>query len=303
MYNHATSNLGGKVVIVTISNAHGISIGYINKGCELNILSSAQIYFDINGNTSFHAIVYGASSDLGSNSLNIAQGAKLAFEKDGNVKWYEQESDYNDINDSGSNKYINYSSVTRIVPGLAETTPWTLPTEIEADAEDNTAKKNIAEYQSQFNSVLDEYNKLINDCSYQGINLLKGGNLKVVFNEHRSHVFNVLGQDITAAAIGLNEALWQTASDINQSVSELTQAITTLRSLAESLGNQYSIIQTRADFTEGLTDILETGADDLTLADMNEASAQYLSLQTRQQLALNSLSLAAQSAQSVLSLF
>ena len=81
------------------------------------------------------------------------------------------------------------------------------------------------------------------------------------------------------------------------------QSITTLRSLAESLGNQYSIIQTRADFTEGLTDILETGADELTLADMNEASAQYLSLQTRQQLALNSLSLAAQSAQSVLSLF
>ena len=47
----------------------------------------------------------------------------------------------------------------------------------------------------------------------------------------------------------------------------------------------------------------QPGADELTLADMNEASAQYLSLQTRQQLALNSLSLAAQSAQSVLSLF
>ena len=302
MYNHATSNLGGKVVIVTISNAHGISIGYTNKGCELNILSSAQIYFDINGNAHFHAIIYGVNSDLGSNSLNIAQGAKLAFEKDGNVKWYEQESDYKDIN-TGTAKYIDYYSVTRIVPGLAETTPWTLPTGIEADEEDNTAKKNITEYQSQFNSVLGEYNKLINDCSYQGINLLKGGNLKVVFNEHRSHVFNVLGQDITATAIGLNEALWQTTGDINRSVTELTQAITTLRSLAESLGNQYSIIQTRADFTEGLTDILETGADELTLADMNEASAQYLSLQTRQQLALNSLSLAAQSAQSVLSLF
>ena len=302
MYNHATSNLGGKVVIVTISNAHGISIGYTNKGCELNILSSAQIYFDINGNAHFHAIIYGVNSDLGSNSLNIAQGAKLAFEKDGNVKWYEQESDYKDIN-TGTAKYIDYYSVTRIVPGLAETTPWTLPTGIEADEEDNTAKKNITEYQSQFNSVLGEYNKLINDCSYQGINLLKGGNLKVVFNEHRSHVFNVLGQDITATAIGLNEALWQTTGDINRSVTELTQAITTLRSLAESLGNQYSIIQTRADFTEGLTDILEVGADELTLADMNEASAQYLSLQTRQQLALNSLSLAAQSAQSVLSLF
>ena len=39
------------------------------------------------------------------------------------------------------------------------------------------------------------------------------------------------------------------------------------------------------------------------LADMNEASAEYLMLQTRQQLAVNSLSLASKSASSILSLF
>ena len=92
-------------------------------------------------------------------------------------------------------------------------------------------------------------------------------------------------------------------ADINKAIDELNTAITTLRSLAEELGNQYSIITTRINFTEALTDVLETGADDLTLADMNEASAQYLSLQTRQQLAINSLSLASQSARSILSLF
>ena len=49
--------------------------------------------------------------------------------------------------------------------------------------------------------------------------------------------------------------------------------------------------------------MLEVGADKLVLADMNEASAEYLMLQTRQQLAVNSLSLASQSAKSVLNLF
>ena len=44
-------------------------------------------------------------------------------------------------------------------------------------------------------------------------------------------------------------------------------------------------------------------ADKLTLADMNEESANMLALQTRQQLAINSLSLASQAAQSVLKLF
>ena len=297
---NSKTNIEGNINITTLGvDGFGIVNSGDDSGNYTFVASTAQIYF----NTSYLEIYHAKDRGAGNNILEIAQGAKLAFEKNDNVKWYEVSQDYKDENDSGANKYITPDNITTMIPGISETTPWTLPTGIEADEEDNTAKKNITEYQSQFNSVLGEYNKLINDCSYQGINLLKGGNLKVVFNEHRLNVFNVLGQDITAAAIGLNEALWQTTGDINQSVSELTNAITTLRSLAESLGNQYSIIQTRADFTEGLTDILETGADELTLADMNEASAQYLSLQTRQQLALNSLSLAAQSAQSVLSLF
>ena len=154
-----------------------------------------------------------------------------------------------------------------------------------------------------FSLFSEKGDKLLSDCGYQGINLLKGGNLKLTFDENREHKFNVLGQDISSVQLGINEALWQNQGDINTSIDELKTAITTLRSLAEELGNQYSVIKTRINFTEGLSDILQTGADDLTLADMNEASAQYLSLQTRQQLAINSLSLAAQSASSVLSLF
>ena len=76
-----------------------------------------------------------------------------------------------------------------------------------------------------------------------------------------------------------------------------------LRDMASEFGNNYSIVQTRQDFTENLINVLEEGADNLTLADMNEESANMLALQTRQQLAINSLSLASQAAQSVLSLF
>ena len=180
-----------------------------------------------------------------------------------------------------------------------------MPTSIEADSDDeeDTPKKNVEAYQNQFNTALKEYDKLLSDCGYQGINLLKGGNLKLTFDENRQHIFNISGRDISSNKLGLNEALWQTQGDINKAIDELNASITTLRSLAEELGNQYSIITTRINFTEALTDVLETGADDLTLADMNEASAQYLSLETRQQLAINSLSLAAISAKSILSLF
>jgi len=48
---------------------------------------------------------------------------------------------------------------------------------------------------------------------------------------------------------------------------------------------------------------LQTGSDGLTLADMNEESANMLALQTQQSLATTALSLSSQAQQSVLKLF
>ena len=48
---------------------------------------------------------------------------------------------------------------------------------------------------------------------------------------------------------------------------------------------------------------LQTGADNLVLADTNEEGANLLALQTRQQLSTTALSLAAQADQAVLRLF
>ena len=63
------------------------------------------------------------------------------------------------------------------------------------------------------------------------------------------------------------------------------------------------MVQTRQDFTKSMIDTLQTGSDNLVLADTNAEGANLLALQTRQSLATTSLSLAAQSAQNVLKLF
>ena len=108
---------------------------------------------------------------------------------------------------------------------------------------------------------------------------------------------------MSSAALGVSAAAWENISDVEASLRQIADALTSIRGFQQELGNNYSIIQTRQLFTEGLADILETGADNLVLADMNEESANYLALQTRQQLAVNSLSLASQSAQGILGLF
>ena len=169
----------------------------------------------------------------------------------------------------------------------------------------------LKSYQDQFNAIRAQAEKLINDTSYQGINLLKGQKLTVVFNEGRTNSLDVQVENLldTEGSKGIAvlkaNVDWTGASatTVDAAISAVTAGMSKLRSVSSELGNNYSIIQTRQNFTEALIDVLETGSDNLVLADMNEESANYLALQTRQQLAINSLSLASQSAQSILSLF
>ena len=156
---------------------------------------------------------------------------------------------------------------------------------------------------SQYNSILNQYDALIKDASYKGINLLQTDKLTVKFNEDNTAGLNVQGKDMNTKALGLTTLNWQSQEDINKSIEELASAINSLRSYSSELGNNYNIITSRQDFTESLINVLTEGADKLTLADMNEESANMLSLQTRQQLAINSLSLASQASQSILKLF
>ena len=156
---------------------------------------------------------------------------------------------------------------------------------------------------SLYTQTLAQYDALIKDASYKGINLLQGDKLNVKFNESGSAALLVKGRNMSSAALGLQMMDWQTQGDIAQSLKEISAALKSIRSYSAELGNNYSIITNRQDFTENLINILTEGADKLTLADMNEESANMLALQTRQQLAINSLSLASQASQAVLKLF
>lgn len=160
----------------------------------------------------------------------------------------------------------------------------------------------------QYNEILDQIDQLAKDSGYKGVNLLQGNSLKVVFNEDRSSYLTINGTfaDTSDEGLKISRAEDWTNPDneaIDASISELENAITSLRNKASEFGNNYSIVENRENFTESLINVLEEGSDKLTLADMNEESANMLALQTRQQLAINSLSLASQAAQSVLSLF
>jgi len=161
----------------------------------------------------------------------------------------------------------------------------------------------------QFNALLTQIDSLANDSSFGGTNLLQASpdNLTVTFNEDGSSALTISGIDTSTATSGLNVAgatnNFAGDTDINNAITSVNVALTTLRSNAATLGSNATVLQTRLNFTEDLVNTLVSGAGKLTLADLNEESANLLALQTRQQLGINSLSLAAQSERSILALF
>lgn len=86
----------------------------------------------------------------------------------------------------------------------------------------------------------------------------------------------------------------------------LSNAIDTLDDALETqnarLATNLNIITVRQTFSEDMIGTLEAGADNLVLADINEEAANLTALQTRQSLAIQSLSLSSTQSQQVLRL-
>jgi flagellin-like hook-associated protein FlgL len=160
--------------------------------------------------------------------------------------------------------------------------------------------------ESDYNNVLSQIDALANDASYNGINLLKGDTLKVIFNEAGTSSLTIAG--VTYNSTGLNltavgAGTFQNNTNIDTEIGKLDTALTTLRTQASKFGSNLTTVQTRQDFTKSMIATLQTGADVLVLADTNEEGANLLALQTRQSLSSTALSLSAQNDRAVLRLF
>lgn len=161
----------------------------------------------------------------------------------------------------------------------------------------------LTQLQDDFNTIRSQIDALVEDANFRGVNLLQGDTLTTFFNEDRSNFLETVGSDLTSSGLGIDEADFSTAADVQVSIDAVLAATETVRNFGTTIANSLSIIQTRLEFTKQTINTLKAGALDLTKADENEEGANLLALQTRQQLGVTSLSLAAQSQQSVLRLF
>jgi flagellin-like hook-associated protein FlgL len=194
-------------------------------------------------------------------------------------------------------------------------------------APESTTRAKLA---SQFNELRSQVDGIAADSSFNGVNLLKntltrfsGGSdqLTVKFNERTDpkavNQLVVNGLQATeysaivgssAVATGSSATRWgQTGTAaikaITTAIDSIDAALVTVRQTSQQFGTNAALLQIREDFTTNLINTLKGGASQLVNADLNEESANLLSLQTRQQLGTISLSIAQRSEQSILRLF
>jgi flagellin len=159
---------------------------------------------------------------------------------------------------------------------------------------------------AQYNQIITQITTTAQDASFNGINLLNGDSLKLVFDETGKSTSTIQGVTFNPTGLGLGSLTAGTDfidnAATNNILTALNTASITLRSQASAFGANLSIVQIRQDFNKNLINVLQTGSSNLTLADSNEEAANSQALSTRQSIATSALSLANQSQQSVLQL-
>jgi flagellin len=189
-------------------------------------------------------------------------------------------------------------SGTATVSGSAQIAAATVP--------DSNTQADRENYRLQYSTLLTQLDKLAQDSGYNGTNLLNGDTLNVAFGTGATDQIAITGFTATSAGLSLAAGAadsWGTNAGIQTSVTALTGAQTTVNNQSANLSSGLSIINTRQTWVTSMINTLQTGANNLTLADMNQEGADMLMLQTQQSLGTTALSLSSQAAQSVLKLF
>jgi hypothetical protein len=175
-----------------------------------------------------------------------------------------------------------------------------------APVADPVSQASRASLVTQYNQIITQITTTAQDASFNGINLLNGDSLKLVFDETGKSTSTITGVTFNPTGLGLKALTSGTDfvdnTSTNTVLSALNTASITLRSQASAFGANLSIVQIRQDFNKNLINVLQTGSSALTLADSNEEAANSQALSTRQSIATSALSLANQAQQSVLQL-
>ena len=243
---------------------------------------------------------------IGRTQQRLSTGQKVNDPIDNASAFFNAQSLRNRGFDFGSSKDAIGQAINTVKAGLdAMSSISDVLGQMKALAEQVLAGQGTASVlNTQFNELRAQLDNIITDSSYQGVNLVSGSNLlKINFNETAAAEQTITGTTNTGSGLAINAESISNASVASDAVTALTTALSSVRARSTALGSTASFLQVRLDFNARYINDLTEGADRLTLADSNEEAANLTALQTRQQVGVSALALAAQSERAILALF
>ena len=176
-----------------------------------------------------------------------------------------------------------------------------------ADSSLDTASRNALN--EDFKALRDQIGTIVDNAEFNGTNLINGtqtGGISALANADGSNTLDV-GQEVMSLG-GTNVTVAATASfDTAAAASGLVATIETsldnLNTALAKLGTGSKSLEVHKTFVGKLSDSLEKGIGNLVDADLAKESARLQSLQVKQQLGTQALSIANSAPSSILSYF
>jgi flagellin len=159
-------------------------------------------------------------------------------------------------------------------------------------------------YTNEFTSLRDQITSIVANSIFDGANLIGGGpNRDFLANTTGTQLVTLPTLDLTLGTLGLTGATLTSNTVAATSRGLVETALTTVNSSLARLGVATKRVESHEIFVSKLQDAITGGIGTLVDADLASESARLQSLQVKQQLGTQALSIANQAPQTILSLF
>jgi len=161
---------------------------------------------------------------------------------------------------------------------------------------------------ANFTALRDQITTIVSNASFNGFNLVDGSTnqISALASADGSRRITTSAQDMSVSGsivtVGATATI-STQSGASTLVATIQTSLTNVNSALAKLSSGAAKFSIQATFAQKLSDTLTTGIGNLVDANMAQESAKLQSLQVKQQLGIQALSIANQAPQSILSLF
>ena len=161
-----------------------------------------------------------------------------------------------------------------------------------------------------FKALRDQIGKAVLNADFNGVNMVKsaGASIASLANADATSKITVQAQNLALGGTALTTNIAATSSidtmtKANAMIGFINTAIANVSTALSKLGTGSKSLASHQNFVNKLQDSIDAGIGNLVDADLAKESAKLQSLQTKQQLGVQALSIANQSPQVLLALF